>query len=63
MLDVKTNYEGEESATVTYDDGRTGVAAIKMALRKGNLHVKGNPQYLSSCRFRINKEPDEGGNE
>lgn len=56
---VRTNYEGEESATVIFDDEKTHIEEIKMALVKGKLKVEGDPQLLKACKLRLPEDKDE----
>ena len=45
VMNVKTDIIAH-SATVSFNDEKTGVEEMKKALRKGNFPVKGEPEFL-----------------
>jgi copper chaperone CopZ len=46
VTEVKTDYN-QHTATVTFDDTQTSVAAMKDALSKRGFPVEGEPQFLN----------------
>jgi len=45
VINIKTDIIAH-SATVTFDDEKTGVEEMKETLKKGNYPVKGEPKFL-----------------